>query len=907
MAGFEKVLHDELDCIQSAREQHGIAGSVSKDDQAAERAHRSSVSGLALSGGGIRSATFNLGVLQALAELKLLRGFDYLSTVSGGGYIGGWLSAWINRHKDGLAGVEKDLTPGAQGRERIDEPQAIGHLRSYSNYLTPRSGFLTADVWAGIATYLRNFLINCVIFVSLTAAMLMLPLALARVGQWFERLPCEGWVALPLALFGVAVFFINLNLFRPTNEARFKAITSRRKYILCLILAPCVASAWLGAVWFLSRAGQATTQWFVYAVSALVGYLGLGIVAAVVAAEPVREKGLRGVRARISKSLEAAGDKFGIKTLRSGFWYFFITVAAIAFGFALLAGCAALLEHIAKGEDAIWSVTVWGMPALLAVFGIAVTMQIGLMGRFFPEEDREWWSRLGGWLMIAAILWVAIFGAAIYGPLLVLFMKGWARGLSLAWVLTTVGGVIAGRSEKSGNPDSKWYVEWLAKIAPYAFVAGFFLLIAWGLFTLLPMPAVDVAAINDCPVSALWNPAQCPSYFAHLAKGATGCSVAVFVVLVLVGGIMSWRADVNLFSFHMFYRNRLIRCYLGASKESRKPDPFTDFDSDDAPRLKALQTEGGTKKTQRPYHLINTALNITSGSHLAWQERKAAACMLSPRWCGFQMPKSAGSFQRTEDYVKTVHGSFGLGTAMAISGAAASPNMGFHSSPPIAFLMTLFNVRLGWWMQNPARSEVWTRPGPTWGLIQLMKELFGLSNEESNYVYLSDGGHFENLGIYELVRRRCKFILVIDAGADPKFVFDDLGGAIRKCYVDFGIRIDMGVMQGLKERKEQWKSTCHFATGVIHYENVDKGSEPGTLIYLKPSLTGNEPADIINYRDLHPEFPHQSTHDQWFDESQFEAYRKLGYHIAMEVLGGAKEKRSWALGQAVDHLATVVR
>ena len=89
-----------------------------------------------------------------------------------------------------------------------------------------------------------------------------------------------------------------------------------------------------------------------------------------------------------------------------------------------------------------------------------------------------------------------------------------------------------------------------------------------------------------------------------------------------------------------------------------------------------------------------------------------------------------------------------LGTALSISGAAASPNMGYHSSPAVTFLMTVFNARLGWWLGNPAR-EKWCEPGPRSGFY-LFKELFGRTNANSKYIYLSDGGHFENLGVYEL-------------------------------------------------------------------------------------------------------------------------------------------------------------
>ncbi len=100
-----------------------------------------------------------------------------------------------------------------------------------------------------------------------------------------------------------------------------------------------------------------------------------------------------------------------------------------------------------------------------------------------------------------------------------------------------------------------------------------------------------------------------------------------------------------------------------------------------------------------------------------------------------------------------------LGVALAISGAAASPNMGYHSSPALAFLMTVFNVRLGRWCGNPVDESAWTRPGPHVAAWRLLRELLGLTTSTSGYVYLSDGGHFENLGLYELVRRRCRFVV----------------------------------------------------------------------------------------------------------------------------------------------------
>jgi len=200
----------------------------------------------------------------------------------------------------------------------------------------------------------------------------------------------------------------------------------------------------------------------------------------------------------------------------------------------------------------------------------------------------------------------------------------------------------------------------------------------------------------------------------------------------------------------------------------------------------------------------------------------------------------------------------------------------------MAFLLTLFNVRLGWWVGNP-REKAWKYRGPRWSLFYLLTELFGQTDEKSWYVYLSDGGHFENLGIYELVRRRCKYIVACDAGADANMGFEDLGNAIRKIRIDFGVdvEIDLDMVRPLAgQRFSRW----HHAIGVIRYDQADRNESVGMLVYIKASLTGDESGDVLEYAGHNPSFPHQSTADQFFDESQFESYRKLGEHIAWEIL-----------------------
>jgi hypothetical protein len=207
--------------------------------------------------------------------------------------------------------------------------------------------------------------------------------------------------------------------------------------------------------------------------------------------------------------------------------------------------------------------------------------------------------------------------------------------------------------------------------------------------------------------------------------------------------------------------------------------------------------------------------------------------------------------------------------------------MGYHSSPIIGLIMTLFNVRLGAWLGNPGKvgSDTWKDSGPRSAIGSLVKEAFGLTNDASEYVYLSDGGHFENLGIYEMVLRRCHTIIVLDSGCDEDLTYEDLGNALRKIRIDLKIPITFGEEANVPLRTR--KKRC--ATATIRYSAVDGDCEDGQLIYIKPMFLGNEPPDVASYHASHPAFPHQSTAEQWFDESQTESYRMLGLYTIDEI------------------------
>jgi hypothetical protein len=371
-------------------------------------------------------------------------------------------------------------------------------------------------------------------------------------------------------------------------------------------------------------------------------------------------------------------------------------------------------------------------------------------------------------------------------------------------------------------------------------------------------------------------------------------AVQLAVALLLVGAIVliDRIVNVNRYSMHAIYRNRLTRAFLGSARQAaRKPDAFTQFDPNDAVPLTVLAQPQGE---WRLFHIINMTLNLTSGGPTSWAERKAMAFTASALTCGAALlprpeeppGQPAGVFVPTVGYAgregrsePTAHmKGLTLATAMTISGAAVSPNWGYHSSPTTAFLMTLFNVRLGAWLPNPAtvKPPDLSLGRPLHAVHPMLGDLLGRAEATSNSIYLSDGGHFENLGLYEMLRRRCRMILMVDAGQDGDCTFEDLGNAIRKAAIDQQIEIsDLDTMHILTRDAEQKDhSALGFAIGRVRYP---EDFEPcGRLIYVKPSILAAMPADALAYANLHQAFPHDPTPDQWFTESQFESYRSLG-------------------------------
>jgi hypothetical protein len=347
---------------------------------------------------------------------------------------------------------------------------------------------------------------------------------------------------------------------------------------------------------------------------------------------------------------------------------------------------------------------------------------------------------------------------------------------------------------------------------------------------------------------------------------------------------LGWTADPNQLSMHLFYRARLVRAYLGASnrRRSRSRKDITQTAAGDDVMIKDLENcyRGG------PYHLVNTTLNLVGGKDLATTQRSAANFVISKQYCG----SSRTGYRDTREYM---NGQFTLGAAVATSGAAASPNMGSVSTTASqAMLLTLLNIRLGFWAPTPNKAH-WKEPQARLWPFLTLREFLSQTNDLGAHCYLTDGGHFDNTGLYSLVERGCRFIMMSDCGADPQLQFQDLGEAIRRCRIDFGSEINLEI--GPLLRDEHGKSKQHFIVGTIkysrthfeslHYKKLDEDARTGTIVLFKPVLTGHEIADVLQYGFKHPkDFPHQTTADQWYDEAQFESYRRLGQLTAQSFL-----------------------
>ncbi|QGZ59252.1 hypothetical protein FAZ97_27135 [Paraburkholderia acidiphila] len=847
---------------------------------------------LCLSGGGIRSATFCLGVLQGLAKRGLLQNFHYLSTVSGGGYIGAWLTSWIQRTTLGnvltALGHPPPPTNGPPGALHQPEPEEIRNLRAYSNYLSPVWG-MSADLFTLIMTFARNLLLNWLVFVPLLLAAVAVP------RLWLLSLHLQGGsVRVPLLAAGglIAIghgYMIGDMTGKPSTDTK----EVRNWFLLCSFAPLCLAAvllSWAATQQDLQTAGSqpGNLVWFacsgavVQAVAVPVGFL-------------VRR--LRGIEPihyppRLWVILAIVG---------SG--------AVVAAGyFALVRYFAPPVARLRADPVMLTNYAVWSFPLVVCGLWIASVLQAGATGPLTRgnaqklsqgvprppgmEAYREWWARASAYYFLAVVGWIGMFSIVTYAVLFLL--DSGADRLShvgLSGGLIGVAVSLAGYWSKTTATLKKRAPSLAAvartrvlQISAAAFIVVLLIVLSYCVNVAIGVLRGDSDWDTKVGYARILTDTNC----LYLLIACVFAVAFAFFVSAAIGA--------NTFSLHNLYGNRLVRAYLGATNAQRNPQWFTNFDDNDnwsmnpkAPPF-PLPPPPPRPPTRRLYPVVNTALNLAKPSkrRLAWQQRKATSFIISPLFTG----------SSTIGYVPTTgYADITLGRAMTISGAAASPNMGYHTSGLVAFVMTLFNVRLGWWLPSPrfGTASGLHRRNPIFGIMPLLREAFATSSDNNEHVYLSDGGHFENLGLYEMVRRRCRRIVVVDAAADPQYAYADLENAIRKIRIDFGISITFpmplptpSVGPGAIARRVR--------IGAIGYSAVDAGQLDGQLILIKPVLFGDEPVDVCSYAATSKvpggAFPQETTADQFFTEAQFESYRMLGEHT---VLNTFKKYGQWAV------------
>jgi hypothetical protein len=752
---------------------------------------------LAISGGGIRSASFALGVIQTFLNEKpgnaaansmesCFDRFDYMSTVSGGGYIGGAVS-WLKHHfgKDGdwrtYLGAS-DL--GARSAEfKADKVEGVADsrftwldfFRQHGNYLKPSS--MSTMSLLGVA--LRGMLITLSVYTAILAAILwamqvggVLPPA-NDTSSWHEHPQrIESWLLfIGLVISGAFLLF--------------------------------GIASWLGSI-------PTKAAWIIGMVPPV-----LFVMAAVDL--------LRSPEGTLAFNTDGLHWRWPVGA-----------------GFLVAAGaCLVLLWWSKDDYDQ-------------ARNGSQVVHKWQYRVRIIYQQAL-------GPLLTGLTLLVAVWSVPYVYRLIDTQLGGLETGLSSS-VLGVIGAIyqfIVGRDRKStSSPFSTLRILITAVLLVYGI-----LLVAYWVVQKGSDTSVTIADI-DLPLLALVS-------FAGVFAG--------FIV------------NANYIGIGRMYRDRLMELFM-PDTEAIRENQWRRAGSADQFALTRLVDEQGVP--QRPLHLVNCNVVMVGARQDRFRGRGGDSFVLSPRFSG----SSATGWIETG---KLGDGHFTLATAVASSGAAASPHAGVAGrgitrNPLVSLLLSLTNVRLGYWIRNPRASRE-PKPWHKWFPPNLLapgirQGLFGSgTTENAFFIELTDGGHFDNTGLYELIRRRVKIIVLSQGSQDAEYATEDLSNAIQRVRVDFGVHIrftsETYPLHALKPADLGSVVKRGWAVGTIKYPGTEA---QGILLYLQASPIAGMNADTVSYWRRNPDFPNQTTADQFFDEEQLEAYRELGMAIAQTAVKALK-------------------
>ena len=741
--------------------------------------------GLALSGGGIRSATFNLGLLQVLAKRKVLQYCDYLSTVSGGGYIGSCVSSLLAKTPE--ASSKPAEFPLRDQREGGEERQEVDYLRATKNYLGLSTSVFDLDNWH-------------IIGLNLSAKLLLNTILLALV------------------------FLLTLFLFWGEERFYFELFdwwdisASGATWIIAAIAALIVVGIRWGQVWGLFGRGSYKSRQrlgLIIAYSTVIAVI-LGTVAFL-------------FNFLYTQAWEAIAEK------TDSFFNFyniviFLLVASIA---VIMGGHLSLYKSSTRQK-------LFQVVLSIALITLLISLFAGLLAVLYKVEYEGQISHLADLacneLPPTGDRQDCVNSLKPTLGKLYIDADGYLREM-LKTLQDPKDKFDFGTDLKDLYPDAEEYfrekIDFDSKAEESRRQMREKLQVPNATFDFDDvMRTLLIAVVID----------------AHNHNVVRQRIVRVMLIISVILLLIGLFTNINYNALHCFYRDRLSKTFLiRRSKEGEiKPnDPL-------------LLTELH-QHNNGPYHLVNTTLNVPSSTIRSLQKWGADFFTFSKLYCGAE---STG-YRSTVSYNK---GQTTLATAMAISGAAASPEMGQGTNSFLAPMMTLLNYRLHQWLPHPKFNKRLA----VWGPSYLFKELFRRGTENDKLLNLSDGGHHENLGVYSLLKRRCKLIIASDAGADPDFQMTDLAKLRRKACLLDGINIEIDTTDLRPDEKNRTKA--YFVKGTIHYP----GGEEGTLFYIKTTMIGSEPEQLQAYRRKHPTFPDETTADQFFNEEQFESYRKLG-------------------------------
>lgn len=978
--GTDEVLHKEFDEISARRNRADVAWEAppnSAQADVATRANDLKLTALCLSGGGVRSAAFCLGILQALARKRLLNDFDYLSTVSGGGFAGGWLLAQLNRPSNKGKLPDDILAPSAPA-DRARQARALRELQGRAAHLGALGGGLSDGRWAAFALGTRNVLLNWLAFAPCWLILVLLPIIYRTWLAWFENTRWFATGSLVIATLSLTFATCACCQLVPTHRLHPpQSNRSRREEtyrILIRVIAPAMTWAFCAPIavnYGMVESGH---------ILAWRDHLSLMLIWPFVQFVVVSKETLLHILPPAAHLFPPPGidvlfPSFNVNSL-SGSWPLvvqlvvpvFYAVAAIGgyvlawvvnatdnskhfygpnFGRWLLATLAASIVlwtglclvrpegYLARyytvppcGFDKTYSTLLVNPgtatatllpPFFIFAYLLQTSFYVALRKRaWYQDLDRQWLARASGLAMQVGVGWAVLSMCSLLAvpDFHFVMVSDWSstKLAGVAGATTLVGSIAANIAKRMENGIEKMVVgsaPWTAWVLVlFSLTFAILLLIASSvvLGDLLGIVQAHLFGVPQCtPVN--WHPIVIQ---------------VVLLVLLVVWLVCGNRMGLHRFSMHAVYRQRLSRAFLGQDLSDRRSgspngtspvfDPFTGFASDDNPRL---ATFACTQGPQRLYPVINLTANLAPlGNREGPYEPvdtigPVASFIATPLFCGLAgLPNSeenprprqaeikagpAGAFvptryfggkdSRNEMRVETSatccspRGAY-LGSMLTISGAAVSPAWGYHGSQATLFLMSLFNVRLGSWLPNPAAHPELTPEqledppdSVTPWVVEMTPDWFA----RPKALYLSDGAHFEGLGLYEMLRRRCRRIVVIDAAPDPDATFAALGEALRKARADLGTEVTLYPTGASVSAAEETAAavairTLGFAVGAIRYPD----SARGLMIYLKPSLLPGAPEEIASFPKMVKKFPHDATRDPDFTESQFESYRALG-------------------------------